>query len=370
MTTIKTFWKRFVASVTALKYKYWHNPFFHSEFNAISLQVFFAFFLIAVVALYFGYLFENATQSLLENLKFAVESGVLIDPVHIIEETKSDIENNRLYFLTASITITAIFSYFIARATLKPVRDSLASQKKFIGNIAHELRTPLSIIKTNVEVTLIDDHIDPRVRAMLLSNVEELDRASEIINNLLNFNNLISPEKINFTQVDLGIVVEKCLRNFKELVVSKQIEILIQKTLPYTVWGNSTALEQVVDNLLKNAITYTPKRGIIRIVVEPDYNGNVLLVVQDNGVGIARDDLQHIFEPFYRVERSRNRKAGLGSGLGLTIVSELVKLHSGRISIKSYPNKGTTVYVLLPYSGQKISQDKIKNMNEVSVDFT
>ena len=122
--------------------------------------------------------------------------------------------------------------------------------------------------------------------------------------------------------------------------------------------------------MLKNAINYTQEDGRITIRVSPDYYGNVLIHVEDTGMGITREDLMHIFEPFYRAEKSRNRRMG-SSGLGLTIVSELVKMHSGRITIKSAENKGTVAIVTLPYGKDSNAEENIDitKLNEISINF-
>jgi signal transduction histidine kinase len=113
------------------------------------------------------------------------------------------------------------------------------------------------------------------------------------------------------------------------------------------ITGNSTALTQVIGNLLKNAINYTPPKGAITLAVSATPFDEIELYVRDTGIGIARKDLDRIFEPFYRAEQSRTRSKG-GSGLGLSITAEMVKIHGGRISIRSTPGRGTTVTVHFP----------------------
>ncbi len=113
--------------------------------------------------------------------------------------------------------------------------------------------------------------------------------------------------------------------------------------------GNTSALEQIITNVLKNAIHYSHHGGTLLVTLGPDYHGSVDFLVEDHGVGIKRQDLEHIFEPFYRADSSRNRASG-GSGLGLAIVAELVKLHVGKIRVSSVPGKGTMVAVSLPAS--------------------
>lgn len=249
-------------------------------------------------------------------------------------------------------------------------QDPLRLQKRFISDIAHELRTPLAVIKTNDEVAMMDEGMDPKIRKVFESNIEELDRLSEIINNLLSFNDLVRPDRVPFTNVNIGPVIDGVVGKLRNLAAEKHLEITIKKIPPYVVWGNAAALEQIVSNLLTNSINYTGQNGHITIRVAPDYMGSVLLHIEDNGMGITKSDLLHIFEPFYRAERSRNRKTG-SSGLGLTIVRELVKMHAGRITIKSSENAGTVAIVTLPYGkGSDQETIDISNLNEISASFS
>lgn len=369
---ITAYFRRFVAWVTALKNKYLGDPFFHSELNVVVLQIVFAISLILIVAYYFNYLYEDVSAAIISGLSKSIETGNYVSANHIIDSAESAKHNIFIGFVIIATLVTATFSFIIARITLTPVRTALKSQKRFISDIAHELRTPLSVIKTNTEVALIDDSIPQKLQLMLRSNIEELDRTSEIINNLLSFNNFMRPQRMQFSNVDMSKVVDSAILKMGSLASEKEVGVTFQKIGPFTVCGNATALEQIVTNLLKNSINYTPKGGRAHIMLEPDYKGNVILTLSDNGIGISPHDLIHVFEPFYRAERSRNRRQG-SSGLGLTIVSELVKLHSGKVTIKSSLNYGTTVIVCIPYSKVPDSVSNPSNIGslneEVSLDF-
>jgi signal transduction histidine kinase len=204
------------------------------------------------------------------------------------------------------------------------------------------------------------------------SNVEELDRLSEIINNLLSLSALMRPERMEFSAIDLSELVSRVVARFSQLARHGNHEITVRKSPHAYVWGSATALEQVVGNLLKNAIQYTPSGGHIVLTISPVSDDQVELVVQDSGVGIARKDLFRIFEPFYRAEQSRNRSQG-GSGLGLTIVSELLKLLGGKITIRSALGRGTSVILLFPAArkGAKVGGSEMhQGLNEVAVDFS
>ncbi len=136
------------------------------------------------------------------------------------------------------------------------------------------------------------------------------------------------------------------------LAQERGIHLAVKKVEPGLVWGNPSALEQIVTNIVKNAVSYTPKdaNGSVTVIVRPSQE-SVSLVVSDTGIGIAEEDLFHVFEPFYRADMSRVRRIKKsGSGLGLTIVSELVRVHRGKIQVQSTLGKGTSVSIELPTS--------------------
>jgi signal transduction histidine kinase len=358
-----------VAWATGLYNKYRDDSFLRAEFNIIILQIVFAIVLLVVVAISFNYLYENILETLISGITESLKHNQAVSGQQIFDSIQLIRTKDFFIFFTITVIVTLVFGYVVAKVTLRPTREAFKTQKRFISDVAHELRTPLAIIKTNSEVAMMNTKINPDLRDILVSNMEELTRASEIINNLLSLNSMVRPERMLFTDVNLGAIVDSVLKKIMQLAQKKDISITTKKQEPSTVWGNVTALEQVVENLIRNAINYTRPNGHIDVTIEPDYRGNIVCMVRDSGIGIAQQDLFHIFEPFYRAERSRNRESG-SSGLGLTIVSELLKIHSGKIAIRSAVNKGTLVIVTLPLSKHDIkittSSEKI---NEISVDF-
>lgn len=334
--------------VTDFGHKYQFDPFFRTECNIIALQVLFAACIIFIGSLAFNYFYQSFSNALLEEI--ATTLGDRAAPTVndlVLRALEREKINNLLLVGVSGILAVIVFGYLVARVALTPARNALSSQKRFIGNIAHELRTPLSIIKTNTEVALLDDFLADKFKQTLRSNVEELDRISDIINNLLSFNNFVRPERIEFRNVDMGEILERVVGKLSYLSARKKIDLTVRKGEFRTVWGNATAVEQIAMNLIKNAISYTPLGGHISVTLEPNYRGYIELWVADSGVGISRKDLFRIFEPFYRADQSRARQHG-GSGLGLAIVNELVKLHHGKIAIKSAVKRGTTVTISLP----------------------
>lgn len=246
----------------------------------------------------------------------------------------------------------------LARFTLRPARDTLHYQKRFISNVAHELRTPLAVIKTSTEVALIDETLPADITTTLHDIIGELDRVSEIINNLLSLNNLTRPERMQFHPTDLGEILKTVIARHMAFAQERGIRLVLKKEpLTPLVWANPSALEQIVTNVVKNAVSYTPKDTKGTVTVSLQSEGDMaLLAVADTGIGISEEDLLHIFEPFYRADTSRVRRIKKsGSGLGLTMVNELVRAHRGKIQVQSTQGKGTTIFISLPHAANGVS---------------
>lgn len=342
--------------------------------HVVLLHSAFAVVVLGLVGASFSLLYHDISTAIIQGIREGVSgsSPASLGPA-IVEELDRIRTQNLLTIISVIILTTVLFGYIIARITLAPARNALESQKQFIGNIAHELRTPLSVIKTNTEVALLDDSVRADMKETLLSNVEELDRVSEIINNLLSLSALVRPERIEFSTVDLSAITTDAIQKFSALAKRGEHQVTLRKSPDAQVWGNATALQQIVGNLIKNALSYTPRGGHIRVTVESAPGNHVELIVQDSGIGIARKDLFRIFEPFFRADPSRTKGQG-GTGLGLAIVSELIKMHQGKITIRSAVGRGTTVSVLFP--GVR-SQAQVGNeadlrdgLNEIAVDFS
>lgn len=332
--------KLFAESVTAWREKYGSDLFFRTTVNIIALQA--GFVLVCVL----GYVIVWAYS----DHGWLVFAGIIIAAV--------------------------VFGALLARYTLAPAQNTLHNQKLFISNVAHELRTPLSTIKTSSEVALLDESLAPDVRTTFTEIVEELNRISDIINNLLSLNTLTRPERMQFHNVDVGPIAEGAIQRLTSLARERGIRITLRKESNSIVWGNPGALEQIMTNIIKNALAYTPEdtNGAVTVTVRPNGDGLILFSVTDTGIGISQDDLFHIFEPFYRADTSRVRKIRrTGSGLGLTIVNEMVRAHHGKIQVQSTKRKGTTVSVYLPQGGwaNREGHDEVPmDRSEASFDFS
>ncbi len=360
-----------MGSVTDFARRYHEDLFFRTTTLVVALQTGFALFLLALVAIGGSYLYQSiigeVSEALAKSLAEDAPPGSAFALVENLEYARTSII---VIVGTLVLVGTAIFGYLIAQLALGPTRSALESQKQFVSNVAHELRTPLSIIKTNAEVALFSEAQGTKTRAMLESTVEELDRISDIINNLLSLSAVVRPGRLKLRAVSLPDVVAHSVANLKDFAAKRSIELKVMADDVPPVWGNAAALEQIVMNLVKNAVSYSREGAPpVLIRIASDHHGHVELSVEDEGVGIPENDLARVVEPFYRGDPSRTRRMS-GSGLGLTIVNELLKLHEGKMRIRSTPGRGTKVLVTLRRAPDAKEETSQASPSEVIVDFS
>lgn len=218
--------------------------------------------------------------------------------------------------------------------------------------MSHELRTPLSTIKTASEVALLDPDLSRDTRKTFQEITEELTRVSEILDNLLSLNSLSGQEGMRFQNLDVGAVVTEVVHKLQPLARERHVPVRLKTEVGSIAIGNRSALEQVAHHLIKNALSFTPaESGPVQVRVYPE-GSETIIEVEDHGIGMSPEELTHIFEPFYRADTSRNRTVRHGgSGLGLTIVDEMVRKHGGTVTIESKRRMGTTVVVRIPRGG-------------------
>ncbi|WP_422448385.1 two-component system histidine kinase PnpS [Thermoanaerobacterium sp. DL9XJH110] len=222
-------------------------------------------------------------------------------------------------------------------------------RKEFVANVSHELRTPLTTIKSYTETLLDGAMEDPEVARQFMGVVNnEADRMTRLVNDLLELSRLDNKEiRWDRRPVALNRVLLDVIAKMKVNATKKRqsLNVDIPET-PCEVIADRDKIEQVFQNILSNAIKYTPEGGNISVKLEL-LERDVRIVFGDTGIGIPREDLPRIFERFYRVDKTRSRELG-GTGLGLSIAREIVEAHGGRINIESELGKGTIVSVYLP----------------------
>lgn len=218
-------------------------------------------------------------------------------------------------------------------------------KKDFVINVSHELRTPLTAIKGYAET--LRKEVDTAPGKKYLEIVERnTDRLINIVNDLLLLSSLEEKAVLEVEDIDLGGFLENVIRIFDQRLKDKRLSLVVdvKENLP-SIKADLFKLEQMLVNLLDNAVKYTD-RGEITVSMDI-HDKRVGIQVRDTGIGIPKDDIPHVFERFYVVDKSRSRKSG-GTGLGLSIVKHIVLLHNGTIDIESALGKGTSVTLTLP----------------------
>jgi two-component system sensor histidine kinase ResE len=231
-------------------------------------------------------------------------------------------------------------------------------RKDFVANVSHEIRTPLSMLQGYSEALMDDIAASPEERQELVQVIhDESLRMGRLVKDLLDLARMEAGHmEMKQEQVDLSALVKRAHRKFS--VYAKERGIRLQYELPetplYLEAADEDRLEQVLTNLLDNALRHTPEGQQIRIVAE-QLSGRsveqVKLTVEDEGQGIPREDLPYIFERFYKADKARTRVSSSGTGLGLAIVKNIVEAHRGTIDVESTVGKGTAFTVLLPVEG-------------------
>ncbi|MEL6428901.1 MAG: ATP-binding protein, partial [Planctomycetota bacterium] len=221
-------------------------------------------------------------------------------------------------------------------------------RRDFVANVSHELKTPLTSIRGYVE-TLLDGAIDDddhNVR--FLEKIENnVLRLNHLVTDLLSLARIESQQgRLPLQPVDLHALLEEALRRHEPSALAREQRLVVEAPAgALRVLGDREALTQVIDNLIDNALKYTPDTGAVHVRVQQS-EGSTLLEVADDGVGIPQEDQARIFERFYRVDKARSRAVG-GTGLGLSIVKHLVGAMQGTIELQSEPGEGSAFRIVL-----------------------
>jgi two-component system sensor histidine kinase VicK len=228
-------------------------------------------------------------------------------------------------------------------------------RKRFVSNVSHELRTPLTSMKSYIEALVEGAWKDPEVAPNFLKvTQEETDRMMRMINDLLNLSRMdLGTARLEREYVNLNELFNHILDRFDMILKNsdkpdKNYSIKRDFTRR-DIWVevDTDKIQQVLDNIMNNAIKYSPDGGIITCRLLETHN-HVIMSITDQGLGIPKDSISHIFDRFYRVDKARSRAQG-GTGLGLAISKEVIQLHGGRIWVESREGEGSTFYISLPY---------------------
>jgi two-component system, OmpR family, sensor kinase len=225
------------------------------------------------------------------------------------------------------------------------IESALESQSRFVSDAAHELRTPLTALLGSLEVLQRGSQDDPTAMRLLLQGMHhEVTRLNRLTDQLLTLTRLDAPEAIKPGRIDLADFVQDFSQQVKYIVGDREFRVIQGRNVQLE--ADPDLLKQVFFNLIDNAVQHTNPSGYIElrwIVVEQA----VVISVADNGEGIATEDIPHIFEQFYRGDRSRSRRLG-GTGLGLSIVQAIIQAHQGKIEVSTQLGHGARFTIVLP----------------------
>lgn len=246
------------------------------------------------------------------------------------------------------LVLSALAGYFLAGLTLKPIQEMIDEQHRFITDASHELNTPITSLKTTIEVNLRNKNLSlEKAKEALESNLEEVNNLQLLSSDLIKLTQYQKPNG-NFYRTDLNLRDVISDATEKVSVMAEQKEIVIEVKIPKTtIFADKKSITEVFVILLDNAIKYSPKKKSVMIIAK-ELDDKVIISISDEGIGIPKEDLPFIFDRFFRADKSRTKQEIPGYGLGLSIAKKIVTLHNGSITAESNPKKGTTFIITLP----------------------
>ncbi|MBI4097258.1 MAG: HAMP domain-containing histidine kinase [Candidatus Levybacteria bacterium] len=272
----------------------------------------------------------------------------------LIEETKQRILYMLIGVNAGIFIITGGLAYFLAGGTLRPIRKMMDEQNRFITDASHELKTPLTALRSEFEVAMLDEKkmSIKEAKQLIKSGFEEIVGLQGLAENLIELTQQqkrhghLKTEEVSFLEI-----IEAALK--KVIPLAKQKHITINNDVDdYILEGENQSLVELFVILLDNAIKYSPQHSGIKLSSKKT-DHHIQIEVLDTGIGIDEEDLPHIFDRFYRADKSRSKISGYG--LGLSIAKEIVESHKGSISAQSKSNKGTRFIIQLPVGHSKTS---------------
>ncbi|MEZ3485480.1 MAG: two-component sensor histidine kinase [Lachnospiraceae bacterium] len=259
----------------------------------------------------------------------------------VTEGYEDDYLHENVY--TETMLISDAFNKMLGR--MKILDDS---RNEFVSNVSHELKTPLTSMKVLADSLLIQEDVPAELYKEFMGDLsEEIERENKIINDLLS---LVKMDKtantLNIKSENMNVLIEKILKRLRPIAATRNIEVVFESFRPVTAEVDEVKLSLAISNLVENAIKYNKEAGWIHVSLNADHK-NCYIEVADSGIGIPEESVEHVFERFYRVDKSHSREIG-GTGLGLAIARSAVVMHRGAIRVYSQVGAGTTFTVRIP----------------------
>lgn len=284
-----------------------------------------------------------------------------------LDESYHLLKMNLIYFNLLILFLSTIASYFLAKKTLEPIEESFEAQNRFTADASHELRTPITAMRTEIEVALRDKNLTfSGSKKLLQSNLEETERLESLATALLKLANNQKEVKKTFYKVSLEEIIAESYEKILSLAENKKIILECHPGLDsgssnIKIYGNKESLIELFVILLENAIKYSPKNTKISIFIEQKKD-KAMVKIKDQGMGIKASDIPHIFDRFYRADNSRSKEKISGFGLGLSIAKSIIDLHDGKIDVFSRPGEGTEFTLKFDiYQAERSKTASLKN---------
>ena len=291
-----------------------------------------------------------ALASILVILMIAVLSGMaMLKPFKRITESISAVtegyDDDSLHENTYTETMELSEAFNKMSGRMKTLDDS---RNEFVSNVSHELKTPLTSMKVLADSLLLQEDAPVELYKEFMGDMsEEIERENKIINDLLS---LVKMDKtantMNIKSENMNELIEKILKRLRPIAATRNIELVYESFRPVTTEVDEMKISLAISNLVENAIKYNKENGWVHVSLNADHK-NCYIEVADSGIGIPAEAQEHIFERFYRVDKSHSREIG-GTGLGLAIARSAVVMHRGAIKVFSQPSEGTTFTVRIP----------------------
>lgn len=337
---MKKFWRQFEALVIGSKADLF-------SLARLRLTAFYLLIMTAVLIVFSAVLYFSFAYVLKDNIDTQFPD-VPDQGDEAVIQTMSDAKDSIVVIDLTAFALTIVLGYSLAGRTLRPIEDVLERQKEFSANASHELRTPLAVMKSESEIALKNPKTSTAdLRAVIESNLEEINRMSQMTENLLKLSRVEEKkEKIYFSEIELGELVREAADRISLRTSQKGVSIEVEKTDSGKILGNRDDLVSVASNLIQNGVDYNKPGGVVRVNVE-NHGQKMRFMVEDNGLGISENDLPHVFERFYKADKSHSRNSS-NAGIGLSIVKRIVDKHGGSINVESILGKGTKIIVSFP----------------------
>lgn len=296
--------------------------------QALILEIVMAILIFGIVILLSHLLlkpFQKVTQAINE-----VKDGFTDEPVSVPDYLETE-------------HIVEAFNQLISR--MKVIDDS---RQEFVSNVSHELKTPMTSIKILADSLMQQPDAPKELYQEFMQDItQEIERENKIITDLLSLVKMDKTEaQINIASVDMNELLENILKRLRPIARKRDVEVVFESIRPVSAEVDDVKISQAFTNLVENAIKYNKEHGWVKVLLDADHQF-FTVEISDSGIGIPEEDYEHIFERFYRVDKSHSREIG-GTGLGLAITRKAILLHRGSIKVSSVEGEGTCFTVKIP----------------------